>query len=237
MSARGWPFDPLRPFGYDVVVVDPPWHFELRSARGEAKSPQAQYATMGLDDIMALPVGDLVAPGGVVWMWCTWPLVAGGVHAAVMRRWGIEPKTGGVWAKRTASGKLRMGPGYILRTVCEPFLIGTLPGADWHGASIRNLIETVEAISLDGVAREHSRKPEESYALIEAAMPKARRADLFARQSRVGWDAWGDEAGKFDSIDSRHRDHGAHRGSAPAEAAGPLCGLGDLRVSNPESLP
>lgn len=190
-----WPFDPLPPFAHDVVVLDPPWHFDLRSAKGDAKSPQAQYATMSLAEVKILPVGDLVAPGGIVILWTTWPLVAIGAHVDVIRAWGLKAVTGGGWAKRTESGKLRWGPGYVLRTVHEPYIIASLPDAVWRGASFPNLVET---LSLDGLAREHSRKPDEFYGLVERAWPEARRADMFARQSRPGWATWGLERDKFD---------------------------------------
>lgn len=195
---NSWPFAPLRMFGYDLVELDPPWHFDLRSAKGEAKSPQAQYATMSLADITALPVGDLLAPGGVVIMWTTWPLVAIGAHVDVIKGWGLQPVTGGGWAKRTETGKLRWGPGYVARSLHEPFVIARLPGSDWNGAAFPNLVETLEAQAVDGLAREHSRKPDEFYALCEAAWPEARRVSVFSRQSRAGWEVWGNEAGKFD---------------------------------------
>lgn len=193
-----WPFDPLPPFGFDIAVVDPPWNFDLRSAKGESKSPQAQYSTMSLAEVKALPVGDLLAPGGMLILWTTWPLVAIGAHADVVRAWGLKSVTGGGWAKRTINGKLRWGPGYIARTVHEPYIIASLPDADWRGASFPNLVETLEDLSLDGLAREHSRKPDEFYGLVERAWPDARRVDIFARQSRTGWSTWGAEAGKFD---------------------------------------
>lgn len=195
-----WPFDPLSMFSFDLVNVDPPWHFDLHSAKGEAKSPQAQYGTMSLAQVQSLPVGDLLAPGGVVIMWTTWPLVAVGAHVEVIKAWGLRPVTGGGWAKRTASGKLRWGPGYVARSLHEPYIIASLPDADWNGASFPNLVETLEADSLDGLAREHSRKPDEFYARVEKAWPDARRADLFARQSRPGWSVWGNEANKFDGV-------------------------------------
>lgn len=196
--SRAWPFDPLAPFAYDVVMMDPPWPWATYSVRGQAKSPEAQYGTMTFEDIERLPVGDLLAPGGVLLMWCTWPLI--GRQTQLPARWGLEIKTGGAWAKRTESGKLRWGPGYILRSVCEPFVICTLPDSGFRGSREPNLIQTVlEDAMLDGVAREHSRKPEEAYALIERVMPGKRFADVFSRQSRPGWAAFGNEAGKFDA--------------------------------------
>lgn len=194
-----WPFGELRMFGYDLAVVDPPWPWEAYGENGYAKSPEAQYRTMPLRDIAALPVGQLLGAGGAVFLWCTWPLVAQGVHAKIFDAWGVKGKTGGAWAKRTGGGKLRWGPGYIVRTVCEPWFIGTI--GDTHrlrGRASPNLIETGEDALFDGLARQHSRKPDEAYAFLEALTPKARRADLFARQRRPGWDAWGDELDKFE---------------------------------------
>jgi N6-adenosine-specific RNA methylase IME4 len=153
---------------------------------------------MPLQDIAALPVGDLIAPGGMVILWSTWPLVATGAHVEVLKGYGLRPVTGGGWAKRHPSGKLRWGPGYIVRSLHEPYIIATLPGSDWSGASFPNLVETLESVSVDGLAREHSRKPDEFYSLVEKAWPEARRVSLFSRQSRPGWSTWGNEATKFD---------------------------------------
>jgi len=193
-----WPFEPLRPFAFDLVEIDPPWRYELRSAKGEAKSPQAQYKTMTLGEIKDLPVGNLLAPAGVLIMWCTWPLVAAGAHVEVIKAWGLLPVTGGGWTKRTASGKIRWGTGYVARSLHEPYIIGKLPGSHWNGRGYPNIVETLEADALDGLAREHSRKPDEFYARCEAAWPDARRVSVFSRQAREGWTVWGDESTKFD---------------------------------------
>lgn len=192
-----WPFGDLPLFGFDLVMADPPWRFNLYSAKGEEKSPEAQYRTMTMEEIEALPVGQLLGAGGIVFLWCTWPLIA--QQAQVLRRWGYEARTGGVWAKRTPTGRLRWGTGYVLRSVCEPFLIGAQPGAVLRGGGVANLVETIAAAGVDGVAREHSRKPDEVYALIDALAPEARKAELFSRTNRPGWACWGDEAGKFGS--------------------------------------
>lgn len=193
-----WPFEPLPMFSFDVVMADPPWPWEAYSDKGLEKSPEAQYQTMSMDEIAALPVGDLCSDGGIIWLWATWPLID--KQAAIMRNWGFVPRTGGAWAKRTESGKLRWGTGYVLRSVCEPFLIGSLSNKKARGSSLTNLIETVSDSVLDGIAREHSRKPDEAYALLEALSPGARRADVFSRQERIGWSAWGNEATKFNEV-------------------------------------
>lgn len=193
-----WPFDPLRMFGYDVAMIDCPWPFDLYSNKGNAKSPAAQYDVMTLDEIAALPVGQLLRAGGVAWVWFTWPLLRA-VPQMVEESWGLKVVTGGAWAKRTVNGKLRIGTGYVARSVCEPFALCAAGGSiRFENPIARNMIETFADVGLDGLAREHSRKPDEAYAAIEAAAPHAFRADVFSRSNRPGWDCWGRETGKFD---------------------------------------
>ncbi len=194
-----WPFGKLKMFGYDFAMIDPPWRWEAWGGGGEWKSPNRQYATMTIQEIAKLPVGQLLKSNGVLWCWCTWPRIDL-QSRMIADDWGFDIKTGGAWAKRTPSGKLRWGPGYILRSVCEPFLICTAGTGSDHGfgnGKTTNLIETIEDAVLDGVAREHSRKPEEAYQLVEALTPNAYRADVFSRQQRPGWDSFGYEADKF----------------------------------------
>lgn len=185
---KAWPFAPLEPFGYDFIMIDPPWHFAVRSEKGEEKSPQAQYRTMSVDEIRDLPVGSLASKDCILWLWATAPMLPQAIE--VMTAWGFRYSTMGAWHKKTVNGKTSFGPGYRLRSSCEPFLIGSV-GQPKTTHATRNLIE--------GVAREHSRKPDEAYAIAEAMMPQARRADVFSRETRPGWEGCGDEAGKFDT--------------------------------------
>lgn len=198
-----WPFAPLRAGHYDIVLADPPWRFDVWSDKGLQKSPQAHYACMGFDDIAALPVGDLVARRGVLIMWCTWPLLDRQI--GLLAGWGLQHLTGGVWAKRTSGGRLAWGPGYVQRTVCEPYIIAAR--ADCGGRSnikgrrMPNLVETLAdamgEASVDGLRREHSRKPDEFYALLDTLTGWTRRAELFARQRRPGWKVWGNQTDRF----------------------------------------
>lgn len=183
-NPAAWPFDGLKPQAYDFVMADPPWRYELWSEKGRGKSPEAQYETMRLDEIKALPVRDLVKTDGTLWLWATWPLLPEAL--ATMESWGFNYVTGGAW------DKVRWGPGYVVRSVCEPFLIGKVGEPTVNGSGIANLIRESR--------REHSRKPELAYARAEKMMPDARRADLFSRQSRPGWDNWGKEKTKFDEV-------------------------------------
>jgi N6-adenosine-specific RNA methylase IME4 len=184
-----WPFGDLRSFSYDLLMIDCPWHFQLYSERGERKSAQAQYKCMSLDAIKALPVGDLAAPDSALFMWATWPLL--GAAMETMQAWGFRYVSGGVWHKRTKHGKSAFGTGYRLRSACEPWLLGTI-GNPKTSRSHRNVIE--------GLAREHSRKPDEAYTWCESYMPNARRADVFSREHRAGWESCGNEANKFDEV-------------------------------------
>lgn len=184
-----WPFAPLRMFGYEVILADPPWLFQLRSEDGEEKSPQAHYDCMPTEEIAALPVGHLASRDCLLFMWATWPMLPDALQ--VMRAWGFAYRTGGAWLKKTRHGKNHMGTGYILRSATEPFLIGVIGNPRMSGAqrAIRNVIEAA--------VREHSRKPDEQYEILERLFPRAWRCELFARSMRPGWDSWGREVGKF----------------------------------------
>ncbi|MBA9071790.1 N6-adenosine-specific RNA methylase IME4 [Methylobacterium sp. RAS18] len=184
-----WPFGALRPLSYDVIMADPPWSFDAWSEGGNAKNAKGQYDCMPLADIAGLPVGHLARGDAWLWLWATYPMLPQAVH--VMAAWGFPYVTGGTWVKRGTSGKLAMGTGYVLRSCSEIFLLGKHGSPRTCSRSIRNVIEAPR--------REHSRKPEEAYAIAEDLFGPARRADLFSRASRPGWDAWGNEAGKFDA--------------------------------------
>jgi N6-adenosine-specific RNA methylase IME4 len=184
-----WPFGNLRPLSYDLIMADPPWSYKNYSRKGEHKGAAAQYACMSLEDIKALPVGQLAKPDAILMLWATNPLLDQAF--AVMKGWGFQFKTAGHWAKKTKNGKLAFGTGYILRAAGEPFLIGTI-GSPKTSRSCRSVIE--------GLVREHSRKPEEAYEWAASLMSHAQRCELFSRQSRHGWDSWGNEVGKFDEV-------------------------------------
>lgn len=194
MSA--WPFGDLLPLSYDVILADPPWDFSTYSDAGHGKSQHAHYGVMSFDDIAALPVSKLGRGDCLVWMWCCWPSIDKAID--VLKGWGFRYVTGGAWHKRTKNGKSGFGTGYRLRSATEPYLIGTL-GNPTTVRNIRNVIETEDLDVLDAKLREHSRKPDEQYAHCERIMPSAlRHVELFARQTRPGWDSWGNQVGKFD---------------------------------------
>ena len=181
-----WPFGTLAPAAYGLIMADPPWRFETWSAKGEGRSPQAHYRTMTLPQIERLPVWELAQPDCLLWLWACAPLLPQALE--VMARWGFRFVTMGGWAKRTVHDKAAFGTGYVLRSSMEPFLIGKR-GEPRTTRTVRNLISAP--------LREHSRKPEEGFAAAERLMPRASRLELFSRSDRPGWDAFGDEAGKY----------------------------------------
>lgn len=182
-----WPFGNLKMFGYEVLVADPPWLFDLYSEEGEQKSAQAQYECMPLEKIMALPV-DLLARDNALLLLLApgWAVATCQAHR-VAKAWKFEPITMFNWRRVTRLGKVRMGTGYRVRTTDEQVMLCTM-GNPRH-KPFR---------SFDGVAREHSRKPVELYDQIRRCCPDTFRADLFSRETRDGFDGWGIEHGKFD---------------------------------------
>jgi N6-adenosine-specific RNA methylase IME4 len=183
----GWPFRDLPLWSFELLMIDPPWPFKLYSKKGKAKSPETHYETMSLEAIRALPVAQLASPNCLCWLWVPAPLIHEGLRT--LEAWRFRFATMGAWHKTTRHGKTSFGTGYVLRSACEPFLIGAI-GSPKTTKSTRNIVV--------GKVRQHSRKPEEAYEAAERLMPRARRADLFSRKSRPGWMAWGREAGKFD---------------------------------------
>ncbi len=181
-----WCFGDLPPFSFDFIMADPPWLYKVRSEKGEGKSAQAHYKCMPLDKIKAMPVLDLASENCLLWLYATNPMLFQAYE--VLIDWGFDFVTAGSWEKITKNGKQAFGPGYVLRTSNEPFLIGKR-GEPKTTKSVRS--------SFAGVVRGHSRKPEEGYRHAEKLMPNARRLELFSRTNRKGWTVWGDETGKF----------------------------------------
>lgn len=205
----------LRPAGgFSLIMADPPWASDLWSEKGYAKAPEGQYATMPLDQIMALPVELLAAPDCLLWLWAINPQLPQAL--TVMAAWGFTFKTAGTWVKRTRHGKVNMGTGYILRSANEPFLIGTRGSPKTtratrsavisHGEGFSDATDCADffcpfgTVTIEATVREHSRKPDEAFRACEELMPDVRRIELFSRESRPGWTSWGNEVGKFDGV-------------------------------------
>lgn len=193
----GGPFSGLMQGGYPCVLADPPWDHKQFSARGMSRHPSRHYPTMKLSDIKALPVGDLAAKDGWLFMWTTHPHLEQAFE--VMRAWGykyssvfqtwikLNPKAASVMFFQHAD--FHIGTGYTSRKNSELLLLGRRGRAE---------ILTKPFELLLARRREHSRKPDLQYPRIEGYCPGP-RLELFSRQDREGWTSWGLEAGKFDA--------------------------------------
>jgi len=186
---NGWFFDPLLPLHYEMIVIDIPWPFDLYSDAGAKKSASAQYDVMNAEQIRALPVGQLASMDCLIYSWATAPHLPCAVEC--LKACGFEYKRFMTWRKTTAAGKVRMGTGYRVRTTGEIVFVGT-PGNPKQSH--------VPPTIFDGIAREHSRKPDEFYDLCDKVMPHARRADVFARERRPCWHSFGDQLDKFSEV-------------------------------------
>jgi N6-adenosine-specific RNA methylase IME4 len=185
-----WPFGDLPRASYGVILADPPWEYALRSPKGEGKSPQAHYACMKLVDIKALPVMYLALPDCALVLWGTAPMFPAAID--VCAAWGFRYSTMGAWAKQSPTGKKwNMGPGYRLRSRMEPYIYATRGNPP-------NLVRNVTNLIVAPV-REHSRKPDEMHDNLQRQF-RGPFLELFSRQARPGWDAWGNETGKFSAI-------------------------------------
>jgi N6-adenosine-specific RNA methylase IME4 len=176
-----------------VILCDPPWDFKTYSASGQGKSPSQHYDCIDAQNLKALPVADLAEPNCALVMWTVWAHLNEALELG--SAWGFKFKSGGVWAKRAKSDpeKWAFSTGYYFRGASEPFLLFTIGRPKVADHSIRNLIV--------GPVREHSRKPDEMHSNLEAMFPSSRRAELFSRQRRHGWDCWGLETEKFEEVE------------------------------------
>lgn len=182
-----WPFGDLTPLKYGAILADWPAAYKMRSAKGYAKSPDAQYPTMTEAQMSAFPVGHLASRDCMLFMWSTWPHLEQTMR--IMTAWRFKYKTGGAWLKRTPRGKVAFGTGYILRSSTEPFLIGTIGDPVLRSKSVRNFI--------DSLRREHSRKPPEMREMVDTLLPDVFACELFAREPWPGREVWGNEVNKF----------------------------------------
>lgn len=184
---RNWPFDPIAPFSADLIMIDPPWRLATYSDKGKKKAPERHYPTLPIEVIRSFPVGDLASPNSLLWCWGTNPMLDQQIDC--VKHWGFKFITTGVWVKTTKNGKISFGTGYRLRGASEPFIIATI-GNPPTAKNVRSVIMAP--------IREHSRKPDEAYRIAERyVLGDPRRVDIFARQERPGWQAWGNEVEKF----------------------------------------
>lgn len=187
---------------FKTVLADPPWRFQNRTGKVAPEHKRlSRYETMNWQDIAALPVADLMDTQSHCYLWVPNALIDEGLR--VLEGWGFTYKTMLVWHKvRKDGGSDGRGVGFYFRNVTEPVLFGIR-------GSMRTLQPGRRQVNyLAARKREHSRKPDELYDIIEACSPGP-YIELFARYPQRAWASWGNEA-KGDVV-PRGRQYAAYR--------------------------
>lgn len=162
---------------YGAIYADPPWSYGDDGCDGGVK---AQYETMSLEAIAALPVGDLALKAGAhLWMWTTWPMIRDGAPHKVLQAWGFR------WVGEMVWVKPGLGVGRWLRPATEVLVLGVRGTLPLARNNVRALMEEPRG--------RHSEKPEAFAQLVEGCSPGP-FIELFARTARKGWDRWGNQA-------------------------------------------
>jgi N6-adenosine-specific RNA methylase IME4 len=180
---------PAAKFG--TIYADPPWQFMNRTGKMAPEHKRLRrYRTMTFEEIYNLPVRRLAAPKSHLYLWVPNALLKEGLET--MAAWGFTYKSNLVWYKiRKDGGPDGRGVGFYFRNVTELVLFGVR-------GSLRTLQPGRRQVNvLLKQKREHSRKPDEFYDIIEACSPGP-YLELFARTSRPGWHQGGDQVGRFD---------------------------------------
>jgi len=191
--------------GFSTILADPPWRFSNRTGKVAPEHRRLdRYSTMSFEAIKALPVSEVAAKNAHLYLWVPNALLPDGLD--VLNAWGFRYVSNIVWAKRRKDGGPDgRGVGFYFRNVTELLLFGVKGSMRTlgPGRSQVNMIETRK--------REHSRKPDEQYELIEACSPGP-FLELFARHPRPKWTVWGDESAA--EITPRGKVHKGYQGGA-----------------------
>jgi N6-adenosine-specific RNA methylase IME4 len=173
---------------FATILADPPWQFENKTGKVAPEHKRLnRYGTMKLGEIMSLPVAHLAAEVAHLYLWVPNALLPDGL--TVLDAWGFRYKSNIVWHKvRKDGGSDGRGVGFYFRNVTELILFGV------RGKNARTLAPGRRQVNyLATRKREHSRKPDEQFAIIESCSPGP-YLELFARGTRRGWTTWGYEA-------------------------------------------
>jgi len=176
---------------FRTVLADPPWQFENRTGKMAPEHKRLnRYATMTLNDILALPVSAVVEEPAHLYLWVPNALLPEGLR--VLTAWGFDYKSNLVWHKVRKDGAPDgRGVGFYFRNTTELILFGV------RGRNARTLAAGRRQVNIiRSRKREHSRKPDETYALVESCSPGP-FLELFARGSRPGWVTWGNQADAY----------------------------------------
>lgn len=184
----------LEQFGnqrFRTILADPPWQFQNRTGKMAPEHRRlSRYNTMKLQDICELPVEILAEDTAHLYLWVPNALLPEGLR--VMQAWGFQYKSNVVWHKiRKDGGPDGRGVGFYFRNVTELVLFGV------RGKNARTLAPGRRQVNfLATQKREHSRKPDEFYKIIESCSPGP-YLELFARGARPKWKVWGNQSNDY----------------------------------------
>jgi len=173
---------------FRTLLADPPWRFQNATGKvAPGHKRLNRYETLTLEDIKLLPVSSVVEPTSHLYLWVPNALLPDGL--ATMAAWGFTYKSNVVWHKiRKDGGSDGRGVGFYFRNVTELLLFGV------RGKNARTLAPGRRQVNMVQTRkREHSRKPDEQYDLIESCSPGP-YLELFGRGTRPGWTVWGNQA-------------------------------------------
>lgn len=191
---------------FSTILADPPWQFQNRTGKVAPEHKRLnRYGTMQLKDICALPVSKICEDTAHLYLWVPNALLPEGLE--VMSAWGFQYKANLIWHKiRKDGGPDGRGVGFYFRNTTEIILFGT------RGKNARTLAQGRRQVNIiKTMKREHSRKPDEQYELIEACSPGP-FLELFARGPRKGWATWGNQADDYQPTWATYANHSqSHR--------------------------
>ncbi|WP_456449621.1 MT-A70 family methyltransferase [Hydrogenimonas sp.] len=184
-----------------TILADPPWQFQNRTGKMAPEHKRLnRYPTLSLEEIKTIPVQNVLKESAHLYLWVPNALLAEGLD--VMQAWGFTYKTNLIWYKvRKDGGPDRRGVGFYFRNVTEMILFG-VKGKNARtlqpGRSQENIIISRK--------REHSRKPDEQYKVIESCSPGP-YLEMFARGPREGWSVWGNQAEEYTPTWKTYKNH------------------------------
>jgi N6-adenosine-specific RNA methylase IME4 len=196
---------------YATILADPPWQFQNRTGKMAPEHKRlSRYETLNLKEIATLPIGQLAAETCHLYLWVPNALLLEGLE--VMSAWGFSYKTNIVWHKiRKDGGPDGRGVGFYFRNVTELVLFGV------RGKHARTLSPGRKQVNIVKTQkREHSRKPDELYDIIEACSPGP-YLELFARGTRKGWITWGNQAEEYFPTWATYANHSGKEAPDPAQ--------------------
>lgn len=196
--------DLLRALGgakFRTVLADPPWQFQNRTGKVAPEHKRLnRYGTMVLDEIKLLPVAQVCEDTAHLYLWVPNALLPDGL--SVMAAWGFQYKSNIVWHKvRKDGGPDGRGVGFYFRNTTEILLFGV------RGKNARTLAPGRRQVNIiRSQKREHSRKPDEAYGIVEACSSGA-FLEMFARGTREGWVAWGNQSDEYTPTWNTYANH------------------------------